>query len=118
MKTIRKLLLLCLFGMISMGAWAYDFSAINEDGAEIYYNIISGTSSKTVEVTYKTKYEGDTYSKAINIPKSVTNGGATYSVGGIGNYAFRNCSGLTSVTIPSSVTSIGDDAFCYCNYEV
>ena len=28
---------------------------------------------------------------------------------------FRNCSGLTSITIPNSVTSIGDDAFLGCS---
>ncbi len=32
-------------------------------------------------------------------------------VKGIGNYAFYKCSGLTSVTIPNSVTSIGGSAF-------
>ncbi|MBQ9679031.1 MAG: leucine-rich repeat protein [Prevotella sp.] len=29
----------------------------------------------------------------------------------IGYSAFEGCSGLTSVTIPNSVTSIGDSAF-------
>ena len=33
----------------------------------------------------------------------------------IGNSAFKNCSSLTSVTIPNSVTSIGVSAFEYCN---
>ncbi|MEI7900904.1 MAG: leucine-rich repeat protein [bacterium] len=39
------------------------------------------------------------------IPESVTS---------IGDYAFRNCTGLTSVVIPTSVTSIGDVAFFSC----
>ena len=36
------------------------------------------------------------------------------SVTGIGDYAFRNCAGLTGVTIPSSVKKIGYGAFSYC----
>ena len=33
------------------------------------------------------------------------------SVSSIGRAAFSNCSGLTSLSIPSSVTSIGEEAF-------
>ena len=40
------------------------------------------------------------------------------SVESIGEYAFYNCSGLTSITIPNSVKSIGEYAFYGCNYEV
>ena len=40
------------------------------------------------------------------IPNSVTS---------IGSSAFRDCSGLTSVTIPNSVTSIGGSAFYNCS---
>ena len=36
------------------------------------------------------------------------------SVTGIGDYAFTYCEGLTSIIIPDSVTSIGNGAFGYC----
>ena len=41
----------------------------------------------------------------MDIPNGVTS---------IGNYAFRYCSGLTSVKIGNSVTSIGNYAFSFC----
>ncbi len=36
------------------------------------------------------------------------------SVTSIGNYAFHGCSGLTSITISDSVTSFGEEAFSAC----
>ena len=36
------------------------------------------------------------------------------SVTSIGKDAFRECTGLTSITIPDGVTSIGNDAFAFC----
>ena len=33
-------------------------------------------------------------------------------------YAFNNCSMLTSITIPESVTSVGKKAFCYTNSDI
>ena len=40
------------------------------------------------------------------IPNSVTS---------VGDYAFRNCSSMTSIEIPNSVTSIGKNAFSDCS---
>jgi hypothetical protein len=50
--------------------------------------------------------ENENEIKEYIIPNSVTS---------IGDYAFYNCSGLTSVTIPNGVTSIGDYAFYNCS---
>ena len=99
----------------------------------IYYNL--DTKAKQAEVTY-----GDSeYTGSVTIPATVTYNDVTYSVtsigGGafqvpwysgltsvkipnsvtsIGEYAFEGCSGLTSMTIPNSVTSIGNGAFSGC----
>ena len=50
-------------------------------------------------------YLPKTYTGHYSIPENITK-----IIGG----AFEDCSGLTSVTIPNSVTSIGDWAFAYC----
>ena len=50
----------------------------------------------------------------IRIPSQIKYGKYTYEVTSIGNDAFAWCEGLTSITIPNSVTSIGEKAFFYC----
>ena len=57
---------------------------------------------------------GNSYSGNLVIPASVTVGN-TFSVTGIGTYAFSTRRGLTSVTIPDGVTVIGERAFIGCD---
>jgi hypothetical protein len=52
---------------------------------------------------------------SLNIPSEITYNGHTYPVTSIGAEAFKNCKGLTAVTIPNSVTSIGASAFFGCS---
>ena len=55
----------------------------------------------------------NSYSGEVAIPESVTFGD-TFNVISIAASAFENCTGLTSVTIPESVTSIGGNSFYGC----
>ena len=95
-------------------AWAHDFSAVS-NGDTFYFNITSSTAPYTVEVASFNNTSGS-YSGNVTIPSSVTYNGITYSVTGIGNWAFFYCNNLTSVTIPNSVTSIGPSVFSNCRY--
>ena len=105
-----KLLVLvaCLSSTLTLSASNYDFVV-----DRLAYNI---TSATTVEVTNpggEGKAPDVDYSGVINIPKTVTYNGTTYTVTYIGEYAFQG-EPVTQVIIPNSVTYIGEYAFYMC----
>ena len=112
MRSFKLPILLLLFiSMIGNFAYAYDIAVENEDGVTIYYNWINDKTELEVTSigTSHIKYEG-----SVSIPETVTYNGQIYKVIRIGSCAFEGCSVLTSLTIPNSVTSIGNNAFYGC----
>ncbi|MDD6832568.1 MAG: leucine-rich repeat protein [bacterium] len=105
-----------IFAVLAMVATTATGFAHNFEEGGIYYNI--NTDETSVTVTYQgnswSAYP-DEYTGAVVIPASVVHKGTTYAVTMIGQYAFKKCVGLTSVSIPNSVTQLSQYAFEGCN---
>ena len=104
---MKKLFLSTLLMALPLLASAYDIAVENADGVTIYYNYINNGTELVVS--------NGNYSGVVNIPEEVTYMSRTRKVISIGERAFEWCSGLTSVTIPNSVTTIGFWAFYHCS---
>ena len=81
-----------------------------ENGEYILIKYIGNNETITLPLTangkdYTVKMESTGKAKNVIIPNEMTK---------IDDSAFKNCTGLTSITIPDSVMSIGDSAFYNC----
>ena len=86
-------------------------SHVSADEVEIngirYYLITKGNSAEA-------EVRANGYTGDVQIPPSFEYEGVAYNVISIGENAFYNCTGLTSVIIPDGVTSIGKTSFMSC----
>ena len=113
---MKKHLLLFAMILLPLVASAHDIEVQNADGVTIYYNYINNGTE--LEVTFRGSYydsHSGEYQGNVAIPEEVTYMNRTRKVTSIGEGAFRQCYGLTSVTIGNSVTSIGERAFYDCS---
>ena len=131
MRNYNYVFLLVIFMSITgYRAYAYDIAVKTSDGVTFYYNKINypqkgyevvGASPSSGNIVIPESVDGYKDSKVISIGIQAFSGctGLTSvtipnSVTSIGWYAFSGCTGLTSIEIPNSVTKIGEDAFRYC----
>ena len=89
----------CLFFM-AMPAMSVSFTI-----GDFKYDV-TDTTGLTVSVSAAS----DTISGKVTIPDKIEYEGKEYSVTAIGEGAFKECAGLTSVIIPNTVASIGKNA--------
>ena len=112
---MRRLAFYLFLFMLAVGAGAAipdDRITIEVNGINYKIPLIHGFG--TSYTSQATVVHGS-YSGAIVIPSEFTHGDGKYEVIGIESSAFKDCSGLTSITIPSSVTSIGSYVFDGCS---
>lgn len=76
---------------------------VDESESPLKFKILTDS---TAEVTEKNSVTG-----SVTIPSKVKVDGKIYNVVSIGDYAFKNCKDLTGITIPSCVVKIGTGAF-------
>ena len=110
-KNMKKLFTLIVAICATTLAWADDSGSC---GSNVTYTYVESTGTLTISGTgamynYTSWSSSPWYAYSSPIKNVVINNG----VKNIGNYAFY-CEGLTSITIPNSVTSIGDCAFMFC----
>ena len=114
-QKVLPFLITVLMSMVGTKSFAHDIEVANSEGVMIYYAWINGGTELAVSYrgdncdAYKNEYTGD-----VVIPKSVDYGEKTYNVTSIREDAFDSCKGLTSITLPSTLTSIGSSAFADC----
>ena len=127
---MKRITLISTFLLLALSVAAqeayYDFSAPNESGQVLYYNILDPaahtvelTCPGPIESTYQGGWEGyQQPSGRLVLPSSVHYNGIDYSVVAVGDYAFQNCNSIRDeILVPSAVVRIGKYAFQLSSYS-
>ena len=130
---IRNLLFAAILAMVTFAGFSVKAQdsvfSYTYQGTTLYYIIDTNQQARVVPPLYPSvHWNADStesqswygYSKpqgAVVVPDTVMFGGGHYPVTGLLKYAFYRCDSVTSVTLPASVTYLGNDAFTRCSLE-
>ena len=113
MKRIStRMMLSVLMSMMGANAFAQDIEMENSQGMKIYYEYCN--DGRELSVCRNKKSSGRSYSGDVVIPEEVIYMNRVRKVTAISYEAFTSCLGVTSVTLPSSMKTIGVEAFATC----
>lgn len=108
-----KQILYFLLSLVNFTASAQDFTYTYK-GQTLTYTVLDEAAGTCKLKNGEYLKPGSNVSGNVIIPSDVKNGTVTLKVTEIGELAFSGSS-LTSVVIPNSITSIGNDAFNGCS---
>ena len=95
---------------IARGEWK-EYTPSTPGAITWQYEKIAGTNTCSIQIPESNR---SSISGSVTIPSEVKEGSLTLTVVVIATSAFENCSRLTAVDIPNSVTKIGFGAFSGC----
>lgn len=115
---LKKSLVFILALLPALMVRAFDFSVTVVSGQTLYFNYVEGgveVTHPSDASAYIDAWKGyDKPTGALTIPSYVTTGDTTYSVLAVGAVAFYGCADLTKVTVGEGVTMVDNYAFSFC----
>ena len=100
MKTKITLLIAFFISLGFLNAQDFTINGINYT--------ITNTTNFNVEIAASSCYSGN-----LNLQSTVENNGTTYTITNIVDFAFSTCSALTGLTLPDTITEVPSGAFNY-----
>ncbi|MBQ6578765.1 MAG: leucine-rich repeat domain-containing protein [Bacteroidales bacterium] len=105
---LAAILSACVFSSCSKLRAGDTFTAIS-DGVEFQYEVIVSRMNFVRVIPLSPSLSG-----SVTIPSTVSYDGDNFVVSQIGKNAFRNCTAITSVTLPRTISIIEESAFAGC----